>query len=207
MTGVVDSFLSHHCFHQLPAGPVRGRLNLMFLPDFHHRAANGIDLCRCAAQHILQHGGMVGGCFAGNVFCCGDGVWKRQWNVFRLCHLRGFLCQRLHHFACRGKLEQSSIGDAQDRGQRIDGGVDDQFSPDERLRIFHNIHVEICRPQRLFDRTEGLMPLNGDAPLSALSYQTRVPAGWRRWWSRPGQRGSSPGCARASRGCRVRFGA
>ena len=34
--------------------------------------------------------------------------------------------------------------DAQQRGQRVDGCVDDQFSPHQRIRIVHYLDVETC---------------------------------------------------------------
>ena len=129
--------------HQLPAGSVVGRVNSVELGAFCDRAADGVNFGRRAAAHILEHGRDIPGGLARHILCRADGVAERQMHMLGGGDLGSFTRQRCHHLAHDRARQQLTVRDAQQSGQRVDGGVDDQFAPDERLGIVHDLQIEI----------------------------------------------------------------
>ena len=115
----------------------------MELGAFCDSTADGVNFGRRAAAHILEHGRDIPGGFARHILCRADGVAERQMHMLGGGDLGSFTCQRCHHFADYGSHQQFTVGNSQQSGQRVDGGVDDQFAPDQRLGIVHDLQIEI----------------------------------------------------------------
>ena len=155
----------------MPNNAIDRRRHISLLSSADDGPADGINLGRRAAQHILEHGRTVSCRTPRHLFGGAFRSLERQTHPLRSRHRGRLARQFAHQEARRWPLEQFAVGHAQQCRQRVDGCIDYQFAPDKRTSVFHHVDREAGRPQIRLQRAETRVRLDRNRPLAAQPRQ------------------------------------